>query len=758
MSPLNTAMKTAMNNDPQPPNTPSLSYLDVLNPPQRQAVETTEGPLLVLAGAGTGKTRVLITRLAHILRQRLAMPYQILAVTFTNKAAHEMRDRVIALTEEASEGLWLGTFHSLSLRILRRHSALVGLKDGFTILDTDDQLRLIKQIMKAQHIDDKKNPPKLFAAVISKWKDRALLPEKVTPAEEGSNPAILKVYKEYQDRLTTLNAVDFGDLLLLCLTLFQNHSDILMSYQRQFRYILVDEYQDTNVAQYLWLRLLAIGSGNICCVGDEDQSIYAWRGAEIGNILRFEHDFPGAVIIRLEQNYRSTPHILAAASALIQNNRGRYGKTLWTDVPEGEMIRVRSCYNSTEEAEYVCDEIENLQRKGFALSNMAILVRASFQTREFEDRLLVTGTPYRVLGGLRFYERQEIRDAIAYLRLVVQPDDGLAFERIANVPRRGIGTTTLQLIHTQARDANMSLTRMAQILLEENAIKGAAKTGLKDLFNRIETWQRLQGTMNPADLIGLILDESGYTTMWQQDKSPDAPGRLENLKELQIAMRQFDTLTGFLDYVSLVTDAAAKASGDMVTLMTLHGAKGLEFDAVFLPAWEEGVFPHPRSLAENGQEGLEEERRLAYVGITRAKKLATITHAHNRRTYMGWQASSPSRFLRELPLEHVQELSSNGYERSGGYRGGYVSGGQSWYSGGAPQRNISGGSSRTSDRSTIFDADFTVDPTHNFQLHERIFHVKFGYGKILQIEGDSLTIEFEKAGIKTVIADYVERG
>ena len=757
MSVIVVKMNPLMNTDYTPPVN-NLSYLEALNPPQRQAVETTEGPLLVLAGAGTGKTRVLITRLAHILRQRLAMPYQILAVTFTNKAAHEMRDRVIALSEGHAEGLWLGTFHSLSLRILRRHSALAGLKDGFTILDTDDQLRLIKQIMKAQDIDDKKNPPKLFAAIISKWKDRALLPEKVSRAEEGSNPSILKVYKEYQDRLKTLNAVDFGDLLLLCLTLFQNHPDILESYQRQFRYILVDEYQDTNVAQYLWLRLLAVGSGNICCVGDEDQSIYAWRGAEIGNILRFEHDFPGAVVIRLEQNYRSTPHILAAASALIQNNQGRYGKTLWTDVSEGKKVRIRSCYNSTEEAQYVCDEIDTLQRQGYSLSSMAILVRASFQTREFEDRLLVTGTPYRVLGGLRFYERQEIRDAMAYLRLVVQPEDGLAFERIANVPRRGIGTTTLQLIHTQAREANISLVRMAQILLEENAIKGAAKTGLKALFTKIDSWQNLQRTMTPADLMGLILDESGYTTMWQQEKSPDAPGRLENLKELQIALRQFDSLTSFLDHVSLVTDMATKTSGDMVTLMTLHGAKGLEFDVVFLPAWEEGVFPHPRSLAENGKEGLEEERRLAYVGITRAKKLATITHAHNRRTYMGWQASSPSRFLRELPADHVEELSSNGQPRSGGYATGYGSGGNSWYSSSSSHGKLSQTKGYGSDRSTIFDAEFSVDPSHNFQLHEKVFHVKFGYGKILQIEGDSITIEFDKAGIKTVMADYLERG
>ncbi len=694
------------------PNSLIPSYLDALNAPQRKAVETTQGPLLILAGAGTGKTRVLITRLAHILYQQLAMPYQILAVTFTNKAANEMRERVLTLTDGAAEGLWIGTFHSLSLRILRRHNALVGLRDGFTILDTDDQLRLIKQIMKAQDVDDKKNPPKLFASIISKWKDRALSPEKVTPAEEGSNPLILRVYREYQDRLQTLNAVDFGDLLLLCVTLFQNHPDVLESYQRQFRYLLVDEYQDTNVAQYLWLRLLAMGSGNICCVGDEDQSIYAWRGAEIGNILRFEHDFPGAVVIRLEQNYRSTPHILAAASALIQHNKGRYGKTLWTDESEGEKIAIKTCYDSTEEAKYVCDEIETLQRKGYSLASMAILVRASYQTREFEDRLLVTGTPYRVLGGLRFYERQEIRDAIAYLRLVAQPDDGLAFERIANVPRRGVGSTSLQLIHMQARDANMSLLRMARLLLEENAIKGAAKTGLRDLFIKLEGWQRSSTTMNPAELMGVILDESGYVAMWKQDKSPDAPGRLENLKELQIALRQFDTLTSFLDHVSLVSDTAAQASGDMVTLMTLHGAKGLEFDVVFLPAWEEGVFPHQRSIAENGKEGLEEERRLAYVGITRAKKLAYITHAHNRRTYMGWQPSSPSRFLHELPSEHVQYIRGNGGSGGSSRYSGYCRiGGPNGHSGGG-SGGLSGAEFRevSSDMSTVFDAEFTVEP------------------------------------------------
>lgn len=723
------------------PTSPDSPFLEFLNSPQRRAVETTEGPVLVLAGAGTGKTRVLITRLAHIIHLQLAQPYQILAVTFTNKAANEMKERVSTLTGGLAEGLWLGTFHSLSLRILRRYGNLVGLRDGFTILDSDDQIRLIKQVMKAQCIDEKRNPAKLFSAVINKWKDRALLPEKVTPAEDGTNPYILNVYKEYQSRLLTLNAVDFGDLLLLCLKLFQENSDILQSYQHQFRYIMVDEYQDTNIAQYLWLRLLAIGSGNICCVGDEDQSIYAWRGAEIGNILRFENDFPGATIVRLEQNYRSTPHILAAASALIQHNQGRYGKVLWTDLDDGEKVRIHSCYNSIEEASHICDEIDALQRDGYVLSEIAILVRAGYQTREFEERLMRVGTPYRVLGGMRFYERQEIKDALAYLRLVAQPDDGIAFERIANVPRRGVGTTTLQAIHQQARELQTSLPRMGRILLEENSIKGAAKTGLKKLFEQVENWQRLQYSLSPADLLGAILDDSGYTSMWQQDKSAEAPGRLENLKELQTALRQYETLESFLDHVSLVADQNTNDVKNTVTLMTLHGAKGLEFDAVFLPGWEEGVFPHPRSLAENGMDGLEEERRLAYVGITRAKKIATITYAHSRRTYMGWQPSSPSRFLRELPEEHCKKSSLSNQSSTPHWQGRFNTYSQNY-----------------SDKSMdVFEAEFSVEPTHTFQLNERIFHVKFGYGKILEINGDSLTIEFEKAGIKTVVADYVEK-
>lgn len=736
--------------------THSAPYLQSLNDAQRQAVVTTQGPVLVLAGAGTGKTRVLITRLGHIVASELARPYQILAVTFTNKAAAEMRERVSNLLEEPLEGFWLGTFHSLSLRILRRYAELLGFQSDFTILDTDDQIRLIKQIMKAQKIDDKRNPPKFIAGVISRWKDRALTPEKVTAAELKGNRISLEVYKEYQERLKILNAMDFGDLLLHCLTLFEQNPDVLEFYQRQFRYILVDEYQDTNVSQYLWLRLLSMGHGNICCVGDEDQSIYAWRGAEIDNILRFEHDFPGAVVIRLEQNYRSTGHILGAASGLIQHNKSRFGKTLWTDSHSGEKILVRATVDGPEEAKFVCDKIAKLHQQGESLTEMAILVRASYQTREFEERLLKIGIPYRVIGGLRFYERQEIRDAIAYLRLVSQPEDGLAFERIVNVPRRGIGATTLQHIHQESRETQVSLSRMARIMAQDNLLRGSARTGIKNFFLDLDRWRDLIPRVDLARLMEIILDESGYTQMWKDDKSPDAPGRLENLKELVNALKQFKTLTEFLEHVSLVTDATTQVNGDMVSLMTLHGAKGLEFNIVFLPAWEEGIFPHSRSLQENSQEGLEEERRLAYVGLTRAKKQAIITYAHSRRTFQGWQNAQSSRFIDELPQEHLLHLSANGSEK------------------GQDRRTISqfqeddfnffpeSPSSLFSNRSTlsrnknVFDVDYTIAPKHSFKLNDQVFHQKFGGGKIIAINGDSLKIDFEKAGIKDVIYSYVE--
>jgi len=719
---------TAMNSMTPP-------YLDDLNPEQRSAVESMNGPVLILAGAGTGKTRVLTTRMAHILACGLAYPSQILAVTFTNKAATEMRERVGTLLGHSTEGLWLGTFHSIAVRILRRHAEVVGLHSNFTILDTDDQQRLIKQILQAEGVDEGKNPPRMVLAVINAKKDRVEFPVDIDKI--SSKNWIDRIYSLYQERLKTLNAVDFGDLLLHCIYLFQNNPEILRSYQSQFHYIMVDEYQDTNTAQYLWLRLLAQGYNNICCVGDDDQSIYGWRGAEIGNILRFEKDFPGATIVRLEQNYRSTTFILGAASGLIEKNKGRLGKTLWTQTDGGEKVLIRGTWDSEDEARFIGDEVEAAQRQKIPLANMAVLVRAGYQTREFEDRFLALGVPYKVIGGLRFYERQEIRDAMAYLRLVNQPHDGLAFERIINTPRRGIGPTTLQLIHKHARDSMVSLPQAARQLCESESIRGSARTALRTFFQDIDRWRDSLNKDRHVDVAKVILDESGYTQMWREDKSPDAPGRLENLKELVRAMEEFETLSEFLEHVSLVMDITKQDQADMITIMTLHAAKGLEFDTVFLCGWEEGLFPHPRALDEKGNEGLEEERRLAYVGITRAQRKATITFALNRRTYQGWQHMLPSRFIKELPLDHVIFVQPNGHELSSLH----------------PTHIPRSGP-------VFIEAEFSdVAPTpyHTHKLQDRIFHQKFGYGRITDINGDHLEIEFDVAGHKKVMARFVEK-
>lgn len=637
------------------------SYLDTLNPQQRLAVETVDGPVLVLAGAGTGKTRVLTTRLVHLLMTGKAYPSQVLAVTFTNKAAAEMKERIGSMLNRPIEGLWLGTFHSLAVRILRRYGELIGLSTSFTILDTDDQLRLIKQLMQAHGIDDKKTPARMILGVINRWKDRGLRPDKVTYGESRGQDSILNIYKEYQERLVLLGAVDFGDLLLHCLTLFEKSPDVLKEYQNQFRYVMVDEYQDTNIAQYLWLRLLTGAHNNLCCVGDDDQSIYGWRGAEVGNILRFEKEFPAATVIRLEQNYRSTAHILGAAGGLIAKNKSRLGKTLWTQAEGGDKVLVRGTWDSEDEARFVAEDIAVRRARGDSLENMAILVRAGFQTREFEDRFLVTGIPYRVIGGLRFYERLEIRDALAYFRLVNQPDDGMAFERILNTPRRGLGTTTLQLLHTTARARNLSLTRAARELIEEEgALRGAARTALRKFFQQLDEWRDLLARNSHVEVAKIVLEDSGYIAMWQQDKSADAPGRIENLKELVAALEEFESLQAFLEHVSLVMDTTRQNQEEMISLMTLHAAKGLEFETVYLTGWEEGIFPHPRSIDENGMDGLEEERRLAYVGITRARRQAVITFALNRRTYQGWQLAMQSRFIKELPPEHIVLVQANG--------------------------------------------------------------------------------------------------
>jgi len=733
-----------------------FAYLDGLNPSQRAAVEALDGPVLVLAGAGTGKTRVLTTRLGHLLMTRRAAAFQILAVTFTNKAAREMRERVAKLVGIEPEGWWLGTFHALAARILRRHAELVGLKSNFTILDTDDQIRLIKQLLEAANIDAKKWPPRQILGAIERWKDRGLTPDRLNDSDGGdvAGGRVVALYRAYQERLRTLNACDFGDLLLHNLTIFQKHPDVLAEYHRKFKYLLVDEYQDTNVAQYLWLRILSQAHKNICCVGDEDQSIYAWRGAEIGNILRFETDFPGATIVKLEQNYRSTGHILAAASGLIAHNQGRLGKTLWTEAEGGEPVRVKAVWDGEEEARWVGDEIENLQRKGTPLSQVAVLVRAGFQTREFEERFITLGLPYKVLGGPRFYERQEIRDAMAYFRVVNSPDDDLAFERIVNLPKRGVGPAAMQALYTAARGRGVSLTEAGWALTETDELKPKLRATLRGLLQDFFRWRTLMATLPHTDLARMVLDESGYTRMWQEDKTPEAPGRLENLKELVTAMAEFENLPGFLEHVALVMENAEAAGIDQVTVMTLHGAKGLEFDRVFLPGWEEGVFPNQRALDETGIAGLEEERRLAYVGLTRARKRAYVSHAANRRLYGNWVNALPSRFVDELPKEAVETEAAPGLFAGGG--GGGFSGA---FGGGGFQFRGSTRQAPAPKTITLDQGAYAVAPRARpdapFVRGARVFHQKFGYGTVVRVEQDKLEIDFELSGTKKVMDSFV---
>ena len=744
------------------------AYFKGLNPEQRDAVESTEGPLLVLAGAGTGKTRVLTTRLAHILATNKAWPNQMLAVTFTNKAAREMKERIGHLIGGVVEGMtWLGTFHSIGVKILRNHAELAGLKSGFSILDTDDQIRLLKQLLTAHEIDEKRWPARQLAHLIDGWKNRGLVPEKV-PAGEAhgfANGVGGKLYAEYQARLKVVNAADFGDLLLEVLRIFQSHPDVLKTYQTRFKYMLVDEYQDTNVAQYLWLRLLAQGHKNICCVGDDDQSIYGWRGAEVDNILRFEKDFPGAKIIKLERNYRSTPHILGAASGLIAKNESRLGKTLRTDKNDGDPVIVRSHWDGDEEARAIGDDIESLQRKKEKLNDMAILVRASFQMRAFEDRFITLGLPYRVIGGPRFYERAEIRDALAYLKVTASPDNDLAFERIVNVPKRGIGDTSLKRMFEFARARGLSLYRAAEELTLTDELPNKTRTALRLLIDNFSRWrQALQGLPH-TDLAEMILDESGYTEMWQNDKSPEAEGRLENLKELVRSMGEFENMAGFLEHIALVMDRDSSDADDKVSIMTLHSSKGLEFGTVFLPGWEEGLFPHQRALDEKGKAGLEEERRLAYVGITRAKRRATISFAQNRRVHNMWQNALPSRFVDELPEAFIEVApmsnsfgghSLDGYgasrfDEAKPFTNTYATPG--WQR--AQERWSKGEGLRSTPK--FIEGEMVTHGEENPALTKgtRIFHQKFGYGRITSVDGNKLTIDFEKAGEKRVLDSFV---
>ncbi|MET0588056.1 MAG: UvrD-helicase domain-containing protein [Novosphingobium sp.] len=749
------------------------SWLSGLNPPQREAVLTTEGPVLMLAGAGTGKTAALTARLAWLIRQRLAWPSEILCVTFTNKAAREMRERVGQLIGPAVEGMpWLGTFHAIAAKMLRRHAELVGLQSNYTIIDTDDQLRLLKQLIQAEGVDDKRWPARQLAGLIDRWKNRGLNPGELDAVENEAyaNGKGQKFYTLYQDRLKALNACDFGDLLLHMLNIFRQHREILEQYQQRFKYVMVDEYQDTNQVQYLWLRLLAQGRQNICVVGDDDQSIYSWRGAEVANILRFEKDFPGAKVIRLEQNYRSTPQILAAASGLIAANGQRLGKTLWTELNGGDKVRVIGVWDGPEEARRIGDEIERLEREGAPLDRVAILVRAQFQTRELEDRFIAIGLNYRIIGGFRFYERAEIRDAVAYLRLIHQPQDELAFERIYNTPKRGLGDKTLEKIFRYARSSGLTLSRAALEITDTDELPSKARNTLLSLMRNIANWRSLEATLSPADLARTMLDESGYTAALQAEKTPDSAKRLENLVELTRAMEEYPSLEEFLEHVSLVMDVDADPDSEKVTIMTIHAAKGLEFDNVFLPGWEEGVFPSQRSLDEGGLAALEEERRLAYVAITRARKRCTILHAANRRIYGQWTSSIPSRFIAELPDANVESETT-------------LSGGASlwraqWSEHSDPFADVARTNpSRVSSRgpgwqraaAQSFDpaprriaepsrsaASFAAKPRGDVAVGARVFHDKFGYGTVAAQEGNKLEIDFETGGRKRVIDSFVK--
>jgi len=637
-------------------------YLNNLNNAQKKAVLHLDGPLLIVAGAGSGKTRVLTSRIAHIIEQKKAFPNQILAVTFTNKASQEMQNRVSALLKKSSTGLpWLGTFHSISAKLLRKHASAVKLNSNFSIIDQDDQVRLIKNICKDENVDIKKISPKYILAVIDKWKNKGLYPEKVILNQKDViEQGILKIYKIYQKKILDLNACDFGDLILHCVNIFETSPDIKNIYSNNFKYILVDEYQDTNFIQSKWLNLLAQKHKNICCVGDDDQSIYSWRGAEIKNFLKFDKVYENTEIIKLEENYRSSQNILTVASSLIANNQNRLGKNLKTTMDDGELIKLNCYKNGKDEAIGVSDEIEKNLKKRYSLNNITILVRAIFQTREFEERFLKIGLPYRIVGGIKFYERAEIKDCVAYLRLINQNRDDLAFERIINQPKRSIGETTIKQINEYAKKNNFSLESAAKKLIELNLVKPKTKIGLNHFLILLNKWRNDNNkkNLNHVKLLQLVLDESGYSGMLKNKKDLENENRLENIKELLSAMKEFDNLESFLEHVALATSIDQNWEGEKVSLMTMHAAKGLEFDVVFLPGWEEGLFPHQKSIEEKGQNGLEEERRLAYVGITRAKKNLIVSFSMNRFYQGDWIDSMASRFIEELPEKNLEKINS----------------------------------------------------------------------------------------------------
>ena len=739
-------------------NYEEINLFKRLNEPQNIAVFHNEGPVLVLAGAGTGKTGVLTTRLIRLLMEKRALPGEILSVTFTNKAANEMKERISSQIGDLSTGLkWLGTFHSIGAQILRFHPQKINLDSNFIILDTDDQLRLLKQVIKDENIDDKRWPAKQLLNLIDKWKNKGLYPENIS-SNDGDYYANGKghhLYKIYQDRLKYFNAADFGDLILECIRLFENNPDILESYQKRFKFILVDEYQDTNVSQYKLLKLLSGKYKNICCVGDDDQSIYSWRGAEISNILRFEKDFPNAKVIRLEENYRSTGHILTAASKLIENNESRLGKTLWTNSGQGEKIIIKSVWDGEEEARQITSELEKLSLKNYNLDETAILVRASFQMREFEDRFISVGLPYKVIGGPRFYERKEIRDVNAYLRIALQPNDSLALERIINTPKRGIGETTVKKIRDRSKENNLPMIDSIKELIDEKAFKGKAENSLKKLVGLIFHWNKLINEEDKIDIAEIIVEDSGYLDMLRNDKSLTAEGRVDNVYELFRSLEPFENIKAYLEHISLVMEIDNNQFGKKVSLMTLHAAKGLEFDYIFLPGWEEGVFPNQRAIDEGGIESLEEERRLAYVGVTRAKKKASIYYSANRRMHNQWISSIPSRFVSELPEENTEtDLSNYSGEKELFREQEFIDFDQSDYDTPGWERAKYESNNKTIDH---IEKNNNLLNNSPFQLGSRVIHKKFGEGKILSIDGKKLTINFGKSGTRKVMENFVEK-
>ena len=736
-------------------NESASNYLNALNIQQKEAILHSEGPLLILAGAGSGKTKVLTTRVAQLIKDKKCFGNQILCVTFTNKAANEMRERVLKLTNNKSNSIpWLGTFHSISNKILRKHAEAVGLKPSFTILDTLDQLKLIKNILAAENIDIKKNPPKLIAYLIDHWKNKALLPANVKiNSSDYSKINALKIYKIYQERLRLMNCVDFGDLILHCVTIFKNFKEIQESFKKNFKYILVDEYQDTNYVQNLWLNLITNDSKNICVVGDDDQSIYSWRGAEVKNILEFEKNFTNTKIVKLEQNYRSTKNIINTASSLISNNDDRLGKKIWSDLKDGDKVRVNSFSDGRDEATGISDIIEKELIKYFSLNDIAILVRAAFQTREFEERFIKIGLPYRVIGGMKFYERAEIKDALCYLRLIQQKNDDLAFERIINNPKRSIGDSTLKKLHDLSRTRNKNLFETADEILNEDELKPKTKESLKQFIKLVKTWTKLSEQLDHVQLLERVLDESGYTQMLINEKSPEAEARLENLKELRASMKNYSNLVEFLENISLQTSIDEEWEGEKINLMTIHAAKGLEFNCVFLPGWEEGLFPHQKSIEEKGDQAVQEERRLAYVALTRAKQRLFISFANNRKYYGNnnsndWMPSIPSRFIDELDKQYL-EINETAKDNDPDFE---FSQDFNFMEG----KKSPGWKRYLQEKEKIKTINYTNNLT-NFKIGQGVEHETFGKGKVIHIDGNKLLINFKDSGEKKVIDKYLKQ-